>query len=92
MPLLPQFVLNRMTSAALTAYQAVRPEPADPNEQALLLNNRREQLQFRWVNKLVGEMVATEPLLADRDPTVTADIIAHTGFLDTPPTRERPGN
>jgi integrase len=88
----PKFVLNRMTSAALTAYQAVRPEPADPEEQALLLNNRREQLQFRWVNKLVGEMVATEPLLADRDPAVTADIIAHTGFLDTPPTRERPGN
>jgi integrase len=79
-----KFVLNRMTSAALNAYQAVRPEPADPDEHALLLNSRREQLQFRWVNKLVGEMVATEPLLADRDPAVTADIIAHTGFLDTP--------
>jgi integrase len=85
-----QFVLNRMTSAALTAYLAVRPEPADPAEQALLLNSRREQLQFRWVNKLVGEMVATESLLAEREPAVTADMIAHTGFLDAPPSPLRP--
>jgi integrase len=77
-----QFVLNRMTSAALAAYLRVRPEPADPDEHALLLNSRREQLQFRWVNKLVGEMVALDPLLGDREPPVTADTIAHTGFLD----------
>jgi len=87
----PKFVLNRMTSAALNTYRAVRPEPADPNEHALLLNSRCEQLQFRWVNKLVGEMVATEPLLADRDPAVTADTIAHTGFLDTPAPPPGPG-
>jgi len=86
-----KFVLNRMTSAALNAYLAVRPEPADPEEHALLLNSRCEQLQFRWVNKLVGEMVATEPLLGDRDPAVTADTIAHTGFLDTPAPPTGPG-
>jgi integrase len=83
-----QFVLNRVTTAALNAYLAVRPEPADPDEHALLLNSRRERLQFRWVNKLVGEMVATDPLLGDRDPAVTADTIAHSGFLSTPAASE----
>src|SRR5690606_27839912 len=72
------------TGAALRAYQTVRPEPRDPAVHALLLNDRREPLQSRWPNKLVGEMVATEPLLATREPPVTADTIAHTGFWDTP--------
>ncbi|MFJ7297569.1 hypothetical protein [Streptomyces collinus] len=80
----PPFTLEPLTGAALLAYQAVRPEPADPTVHTLLLNDMRHPLQSRWPNKLVGEMVATEPLLADRQPPVTADTIAHTGFWDTP--------
>ncbi|WP_060888567.1 hypothetical protein [Streptomyces scabiei] len=87
-----QFTLEPLTGAALKDYLKVRPEPADPGEHALLLNDTRHALQSRWVNKLVGQMAATHPLLADRrDPTTgeplppaTADAIAHTGFWDTP--------
>lgn len=77
-----RFVLEPLTGAALKAYLAVRPEPADPGEHVLLLNGRRQRLQSRWPNKVVGQMVATHPLLADRQPPVTADTIAHTGFWD----------
>ncbi|MFR9794201.1 hypothetical protein ACL07V_37200 [Streptomyces sp. MB22_4] len=80
----PQFVLEPLTGAALRAYLAVRPEPADPGEHTLLLNDMRRPLQSRWPNKLVGDMTATEPLLATREPSVTADTIAHTGYWDTP--------
>ncbi|AWT46823.1 MULTISPECIES: hypothetical protein [Streptomyces] len=69
----------------MKAYLKVRPEPADPGEYTLLLNKDRRPLQSRWVNKLVGQMAATHPLLADREPPVTADTIAHTGYWDTPP-------
>ncbi|MGP3738014.1 hypothetical protein ACTWJ9_33430 (plasmid) [Streptomyces sp. GDS52] len=79
-----QFVLEPLTGAALKAYLEVRPEPADPSEYALLLNDNRQALQSRWVNKLVGQMAATHPLLADRQPPVTADTIAHTGYWDSP--------
>ncbi|MEU8469618.1 hypothetical protein AB0F30_17120 [Streptomyces sp. NPDC029006] len=80
----PPFTLEPLTSAALRAYLDVRPEPADPAAHTLLLNAMRQPLQSRWPNKLVGDMIATEPLLATREPTVTADTIAHTGFWDTP--------
>jgi integrase len=87
-----QFVLQQLTGAALKDYLKVRPDPADPAEYALLLNDNRQALQSRWVNKLVGQMAATHPLLADRRdtktgeplPPATADTIAHTGFWDTP--------
>jgi integrase len=80
-----QFTLDPLTGAALKAYLDVRPEPAEPDEYALLLNDRRQALQFRWVNKVVGQIAATHSILAERDPSVTADTIAHTGYLDTPP-------
>ncbi|MFM9373297.1 tyrosine recombinase XerC [Streptomyces sp. Da 82-17] len=79
-----KFTLEPLTGAALKAYLDVRPEPADPGETALLLNDRRQPLQSRFPNLLVGQMTATHPLLADRHPPVTADTIAHTGFWDTP--------
>jgi hypothetical protein len=79
-----QFVLEPLTAAAVKAYLKVRPEPADPGEHRLLLNDMRRPLQSRWVNKVVGQMAATHPLLADREPPVTADTIAHTGYWDTP--------
>lgn len=85
-----QFVLEQVTGAALKTYLEVRPDPVDPAESALLLNDRRQALQSRWVNKLVGQMAATHPLLAEREPPVTADAIAHTGYWDTPtPTPNR---
>ncbi|MFE0206971.1 hypothetical protein [Streptomyces sp. NPDC058985] len=89
-----QFVLEPLTGAAITEYLKVRPEPADPGEHRLLLNKDRHPFQSRWVNKLVGQMTATHPLLAVRRPDpetgeprppVTADTIAHTGYWDTPP-------
>jgi integrase len=79
-----QFTLEPLTGAALLEYLKVRPEPADPGEYRLLLNKDNRPLQSRWVNKLVGQMTATHPLLADRQPPVTADTIAHTGYWDTP--------
>ena len=90
-----QFVLEPLTGAAIRDYLKVRPEPVDPGEYRLLLNKDRRPFQSRWVNKLVGQMAATHPLLADRRPDpetgearppVTADTIAHTGFWDTPAT------
>ncbi|MFG2970895.1 hypothetical protein ACGFZS_47265 [Streptomyces sp. NPDC048288] len=82
-----QFILEPLTGAAVKDYLKVRPEPADPGEYRLLLNHTRRPLQSRWVNLLVGQMAATHPLLADREPPVTADTVAHTGFWDTPAQR-----
>lgn len=87
-----QFVLNQLTGEALKAYLQVRPEPADPAEYALLLNDRREALQFRWVNRVVGQIASTHSLLADRrdtrtgevPPSVTADAVAHTAVREAP--------
>jgi integrase len=79
-----QFVLEPLTGAALKEYLKVRPEPADPGVHTLLLNHVRQPLQYQWVNRVVGQMAATHPLLADREPPVTADTIAHTGYWDTP--------
>ncbi|MFD8488595.1 hypothetical protein [Streptomyces sp. NPDC059712] len=79
-----QFVLEPLTGAAVMDYLKVRPEPVDPACHTLLLNDARRPLQSRWVNRVIGQMAATHPLLADRDPGVTADTVAHTGFWDTP--------
>jgi integrase len=79
-----KFSLDPLTGAALKAYLAVRPEPATPDVHTLLLSNRRTDCFTRWPNLLIGQIAATHPLLADRDPAVTADAIAHTGLWDTP--------
>jgi integrase len=79
-----KFTLEPLTGAALKDYLKVRPEPADPDTHNLLLNQSRRALQYQWVNQVVGQMAATHPLLAERDPGVTADTIAHTGYWDTP--------
>jgi len=80
----PKFTLGRVTGAAVKAYLAVRPDPVDPGEHALLLNYARRGMQSRYPNLLVGQMAATHPLLAEREPPITADAVAHTGFWDTP--------
>jgi integrase len=77
-----KFTLDPLTGAALKTYQAVRPQPADPEEHRLILNNHRRPLGETWPNLLIGQIAATHPLLADRDPAVTADAIAHTGLWD----------
>ncbi|WP_329376243.1 hypothetical protein [Streptomyces sp. NBC_01483] len=79
-----KFNLDPLTGAALKAYLAVRPEPADPDEHTLLLNNHRRPLHPDTTNILIGQIAATHPLLAERDPAVTADTVAHTGLWDTP--------
>jgi integrase len=79
-----KFTLDPLTGAALKAYLAVRPDPVDPDEHALLLNTHRRALSSGWLNMLIGQIAATHPLLADRDPAITADAVAHTGLWDTP--------
>lgn len=90
-----KFTLDPMTGVALKAYLAVRPDPKDPEEHALILSSRGTATFSRWPNTLVGQIVATNPLLSDRDPQlppeeralpITADAIAHTGLWDTPDT------
>lgn len=81
-----KFTLDPLTGAALKAYLDVRPEPAHPDEHALILNSHRKALSTAWPNLLIGQIAATHPLLADRDPAVTADAVAHTGLWDTPGT------
>lgn len=78
-----KFTLDPLTGAALTNYLKVRPEPADGSH-ALLLSDRRGQLNTWWPGRLVQQIAATHPLLADREPPVTADAIAHTGLWDDP--------
>jgi integrase len=79
-----KFTLDPLTGAALKAYLAVRPEPADPGEHTLILSSRGTATFSRWPNKLIGQITATHPLLAERDPAITADAVAHTGLWDTP--------
>jgi integrase len=79
-----KFTLDPLTGAALKAYLAVRPDPVDPDEHALILNTHRRALSSGWPNLLIGQIAATHPLLADRDPAITADAVAHTGLWDTP--------
>ncbi|MEW2402105.1 hypothetical protein [Streptomyces sp. NPDC046862] len=88
-----KFTLDPLTGAALKAYLAVRPEPVDPDEHALILSSRRTATFSRWPNKLIGQIAATHPMLVDRDPTlppeerempITADAVAHTGLWDHP--------
>ncbi|MFD8777497.1 hypothetical protein [Streptomyces sp. NPDC059916] len=86
-----KYTLDPLTGAALHRYLEVRPEPSDGTH-ALLLSRLREQLNHWWPGRLVQEIAATHPLLADRKdpetgealPPVTADAIAHTGLWDTP--------
>jgi integrase len=81
-----KFTLDPLTGAALKAYLDERPDPVDPDEHALILNGHRKALSTAWPNLLIGQIAALHPLLADRNPAVTADAVAHTGLWDTPDT------
>ncbi|MGW3383390.1 hypothetical protein ACWDCO_24780 [Streptomyces albogriseolus] len=78
-----KFTLEPLTVAALKAYLPSRPRPADGVHE-LILGQGGRPVVSRYPNMLVQQICATHPLLADRNPPVTADTIAHTGFWDTP--------
>jgi integrase len=78
-----KFTLEPLTVAALKAYLPYRPTPEDGVHE-LILGQGGRPIVSRYPNMLVQQICATHPLLADRQPPVTADTIAHTGFWDMP--------
>jgi integrase len=79
----PQFVLDPITGAALQDYLPTRPHPAD-GVHALVLGQGGRPLNSRYPNMLVRQICDLHSILAQREPPVTADAIAHTGLWDTP--------
>ncbi|QKW31428.1 hypothetical protein HUT11_35280 (plasmid) [Streptomyces seoulensis] len=80
----PKFTLEPLTSAALKLYLPKRIKPAD-GVHTLIIGQGGQPIVREYVNQIVQSIAATYPLLAQRVPQVTADVIAHTGFWDTPP-------
>lgn len=78
-----QRVLDPLTGAAIKNYLPHRPEPR-PGVHELVLGKDGRPVQSRYPNLLIRQIAATHPLLADRVPPVTADVIAHTGLWDDP--------
>jgi integrase len=78
-----KFVLEPLTSAALKAYLPKRIRPAE-GVHNLIIRQGGQPIVREYVNMIVQSIAATYPILADREPPVTADTIAHTGFWDTP--------
>ncbi|MGV9278024.1 hypothetical protein [Streptomyces griseosporeus] len=79
----PKHTLEPLTAAALKAYLPHRIRPAE-GVHALILGQGGHPITTDYPNKLVRQICSTEPTLAQRQPPVTADTIAHTGFWDTP--------
>ena len=77
-----KFTLEPLTVAALKYYLPKRPRPAD-GVHALILGQGGRPIHSRYPNLLIQQISATHPLLANRTPPVTADVIAHTGYWDT---------
>lgn len=76
-------VLEPLTVAALKAYLPRRIRPAE-GVHALIIGQGGRPIGSDYPNKLIQQICSTEPLLASRQPPVTADAVAHTGFWDTP--------
>lgn len=76
-------VLNRVTATALNAYLPHRPRPQD-GVHAVILGEGGRPIKTDYPNLRIRQMCALDPLLAQREPPVTADTLAHTGFFDTP--------
>ncbi|MCX5000956.1 hypothetical protein [Streptomyces longwoodensis] len=81
----PKFTLEPLTSAALKAYLPKRIRPAD-GVHALIIGQGGNPVVREYPNKIVQQICATYPILAQRQPPVTADTIAHTGYWDVPAT------
>jgi integrase len=76
-------VLEPLTVAALKEYLPYRIKPAE-GVHAVIIGQGGNAVVSRYPNMLIRQITATHPLLADREPPVTADTIAHTGYWDTP--------
>lgn len=79
----PKFTLEPLTVAALKHYLPKRIKPAD-GVHALIIGQGGHPIVREYPNKIVQQICAASPVLADREPPVTADTIAHTGYWDTP--------
>lgn len=78
-----QLTLDPLVGAAIQHYLPKRPQPHD-GIHTLLVSRLRRPLRSRFCNELIQAMCALHPLLAERHPPVTADVIAHTGLWDEP--------
>jgi hypothetical protein len=79
----PKHVLEPLTVAALHEYLKVRPNPKD-GVHTLILGQGGRPVVSRYPNMLIRQIADMHPLLAQRHPPVTADVVAHTGFWDPP--------
>jgi len=80
------YTLEPVTSAALKEYLPKRRKPAD-GVHALIIGEGGNGVVPEYPNKIVQQIAATSPVLAQRRPPVTADALAHTGYWDTPPAK-----
>jgi len=78
-----QYTLEALTSAALVEYLPKRRKPAD-GVHCVIIGEGGQGLTSDYPNKIVQQIAATSPVLNGRRPPVTADLLAHTGFWDTP--------
>jgi integrase len=79
-----QYTLDQVTAAAIKEYLPKRRKPAD-GVHCLIIGEGGNGVVSEYPNKIVQQIAATSPVLAQRTPPVTADVLAHTGFWDTPP-------
>ena len=79
-----QYQLEPLTSAAVKEYLPKRRKPAD-GVHCLIIGEGGQGIVSEYPNKIVQQIAATSPVLAERTPPVTADALAHTGFWDAPP-------
>jgi integrase len=78
-----KYTLDAVTSAALKEYLPKRRKPAD-GVHCLITGEGGQGIVSEYPNKIVQQIAATSPVLAQRTPPVTADALAHTGYWDTP--------
>ena len=76
-------ILEPLTVAALHDYLPHRIRPSD-GVHTLITVQGGGPMKSDYPGRIVQQMAATHPLLAQRTPPVTADTLAHTGFWDTP--------
>lgn len=78
-----KYTLQALTSQALKEYLPKRRRPAE-GVHCLIIGEGGRGVVSEYPNRIVQQIAATSPLLAQRTPPVTADALAHTGFLDIP--------
>lgn len=78
-----KFTLEPLTGAALKDYLPHRLKPAD-GVHTLIIGQGGNPITPGYPNMIIRQMAATHPILAQRTPPVTADMVAHTGYWDTP--------